>query len=57
MENRDKVLKKMLKILEFFESYNKFFTSGLLFRAGQILFNLACSFVAHHEKSFVPSFF
>ena len=27
------------------------------FCAGQILFNLACSFVAHHEKSFVPSFF
>ena len=32
--------------------YKRFF-----FRVGQILFNFASMFVAHHGKSFVPAFF
>ena len=30
---------------------------NFFFRAGQILFNLACTFAAHHGKGFVSSFF
>ena len=44
---------KMVKSLEFFF---KATTSNNFFRFGQILFNLAGLFAAHHEKSFVPAF-
>ena len=48
---------KVVKSLEFFclQSYNMCFISNF-FRFGQLLFNFACTFAAHHEKSFVPVF-
>ena len=47
---------KMMKRLDFFF---KAITSALkmkFFYFGQILFNIASKFAAHHEKSFVPAF-
>ena len=46
----------MMKSLDFFfQSYNKRFKNEI-FYFGQILFNIANTFAAHHEKSFVPAF-
>ena len=47
---------RMMKSLEFFF---KAITSALKMKFvyfGQILFNIAKTFAAHHEKSFVPAF-
>ena len=40
----------------FFESYNKCLINEFVFGFGQILFDLARLFAAHHERSFVPAF-
>ena len=49
---------KTVKNLEvfFFKATTSAFRSEFLFQFGQILFNLARTFVAHHEKIFVPAF-
>ena len=48
----------MVKCLEFFfQSYSECYISGIFFRFGQILLNLACTFAAHHEKSFITQSF
>ena len=57
LENGDKVWKNGKKSWVYFQSYNKWFISEILFRFGQILFNLAGTFAVHREKSFVLSFF
>ena len=41
----------------FFQSYSKCFISGTFFRFGQILCNVASTFAAHHDHSFVRAFF
>ena len=51
----------MVKVLSFcfvlfFESYNKCLINEFVFCFGQILFDLARLFAAHHERSFVPAF-
>ena len=52
---------KIVKSLEFFFLVFKATTSANwkrnIFCFGEILFNLACAFTAHHAKSFVPAFF
>ena len=47
---------EMVKVVSFFESYNKCFISEF-FCFGHTLFNLARMFGADHEKNFVPAFF
>jgi len=47
----------MVKSLSFFLSCSKCFISEFFFRFAEILFNLARTFAAHHEKSFVPVVF
>ena len=46
---------KMVKSIEFFKATSNL--EMICFRFGQILFNLARLFAAHHEKSFVSAFF
>ena len=56
------ILEKFLKIAQTWKKSGKMLKFRVLYKwnlfcFGQILLNLACTFSAHHEKSFVPESF